>query len=398
MSDSDHDREQGGGASPIYLDHHSTTPLDPRVLEAMLPYLREDFGNPASTTHVFGWRAEAAVEEARERIAQAISARPGEVVFTSGATESNNLALFGAFGSRGGGHLVSVETEHPAVLDPCRQLERSATALSLLPVSSEGLIEAGAVEAALGDETRLVSVMAANNEIGVLQPIEAIGAICHRAGVLFHCDAAQAGGRIPLDVQASRIDLLSLSAHKFYGPKGVGALFVRSRDPRVRLQARQFGGGHEGGLRPGTLPVAGIVGMAKALELALAEREAEETRLRALRDRLWQRLQAELGGVRLNGHPDLRLAGNLNVAFEGVDGARLLLSLPSLAVSLGSACASATPGPSPVLAALGLSDALAGASLRFGLGRGTTGEEIERAADWVVEAVRKERAAWSQRG
>jgi len=387
----DRAQKKNSSASPIYLDHHATTPLDPRVLDAMLPYLREDYGNPASTSHLFGWRAEAAVEEARERIAESISARPSEVVFTSGATESNNLALFGALAKFPTGHLVSVETEHPAVLDPCRELERSGRALTLLPVSKTGLIDVDAISGALREETRLVSVMAANNEIGVLQPIAAIGEVCHEAGVLFHCDAAQAAGRIVLDVEASRIDLLSLSAHKFYGPKGVGALYVRSRDPRVRLEARQFGGGHEGGLRSGTLPVAQIVGMAKALELSLADRESEQARLASLRDLLWQRLRAGLEGVHLNGDSERRLAGNLNVAFEGVDGARLLLALPRLAVSLGSACASSHPGPSPVLTALGLSDDLAGASLRFGLGRETSPEEIEQAAAWVIEAVKRDR-------
>jgi len=376
----------------IYLDHHATTPLDPRVLDAMLPYLREEFGNAASTSHALGWRAEAAVEDARERIAAALAARPQEVVFTSGATESNNLALLGAFGATGRGHAISVVSEHPSVLDPCRQLERAGIDLTLLPVSSQGLIELEALEAAFRDDTRLVSVMAANNEIGVLQPIARIGALCRERGALFHTDAAQAAGRIALDVQAGAIDLLSLSAHKFYGPKGAGALFVRARDPRVRLEPRQWGGGHEGGLRSGTLAVPQIVGMAKALELSLAEREAEQARLRALRDLLWERLSADLEGVRLNGHPELRLAGNLNVAFEGVDGERLLLGLPGLAVSSGSACASATPGPSHVLSALGLPKKLAGASLRFGLGRGTSEAEIEQAAERVVEAVRKDRA------
>jgi cysteine desulfurase len=376
----------------VYLDHHATTPLDPRVLDAMLPYLREEFGNAASTTHALGWRAEAAVEDSRERIAAALSAQPKEVVFTSGATESNNLALFGVAGVARGGHIISVVTEHPAVLDPCRQLEAMGFEVTLLPVSPQGLIHPGAVEDALREDTRLVSVMAANNEIGVVQPIAEIGALCHARGVVFHSDAAQAAGRIPLDVEASRIDLLSLSAHKFYGPKGVGALFVRGRNPRVRLEPRQWGGGHEGGLRSGTLPVAQIVGMATALELCLAEGEAEQVRIRALRDRLWQRLSEELEGVRINGDPGRRLAGNLNVSFEGVDGERLLLGLPGLAVSAGSACASAVPGPSHVLTALGLPEGLARASLRFGLGRGTGEVEIENAGQRVVEAVRKERA------
>ncbi len=376
---------------PIYLDHHATTPLDPRVLDAMLPYLREDFGNAASTTHVMGWRAEAAVEDARERIAGALSARPAELIFTSGATESNNLALLGAAAARGRGHVISVVTEHPAVLDPCAQLQRAGLELTLLPVPPSGLIEAGAVEDAIRDDTLLVSVMAANNEIGVLQPIDAIGALCHQRGVLFHSDGAQAGGRLALDVEASGIDLLSLSAHKFYGPKGVGALFVRSRSPRVRLEPRQWGGGHEGGLRSGTLPVAQIVGMAKALELALAEREAEEARLRGLRDRLWSRLRADLDGVQMNGDPERRLAGNLNVSFDGVQGEKLLLALPDLAVSSGSACASAAPGPSHVLTALGLSESMARASLRIGLGRGTTAAQVDRAGERILEAVRQER-------
>jgi cysteine desulfurase len=378
--------------SLVYLDHHATTPLDPRVLDAMLPYLREEFGNAASTTHALGWRAEAAVEDSRERIAAALSAQPKEVVFTSGATESNNLALLGAAGVARGGHVISVVTEHPAVLDPCRHLEGMGFEVTLLPVSPQGLVHPGAVEAALREDTRLVSVMAANNEIGVVQPIAEIGALCHARGVFFHSDAAQAGGRIPLDVEASRIDLLSLSAHKFYGPKGVGALFVRGRDPRVRLEPRQWGGGHEGGLRSGTLPVAQIVGMAKALELCLAEGETEQVRIRALRDRLWERLSGELEGVCVNGDSERRLAGNLNVSFEGVDGERLLLGLPGLAVSSGSACASAAPGPSHVLTALGLPEGLARASLRFGLGRGTGEADIENAAGCVVEAVRKERA------
>ena len=376
----------------VYLDHHATTPMDPRVLDAMMPYLREDFGNAASTSHALGWRAEAAVEEARESIASALSARPGEVVFTSGATESNNLALLGVASAARGGHVISVVSEHPAVLDPCRQLERMGLDVTLLPISPQGLIEPEAVEAVLREDTLLVSVMAANNEIGVLQPIAEIGALCHGRGVFFHSDAAQAGGRIALDVQASRIDLLSLSAHKFYGPKGIGALFVRGRDPRVRLEPRQWGGGHEGGLRSGTLPVAQIVGMAKALEICRAEGQAEQSRLRGLRDGLWQRLSSELEGIRINGDPERRLAGNLNVAFEGVDGERLVLALSGLAVSSGSACASATPGPSHVLTALGLPDSLAKASLRFGLGRGTREADIDAAAGWVVEAVRQDRA------
>jgi cysteine desulfurase len=394
MGEKQRDRSEEGNRTPslVYLDHHATTPLAPGVLDAMLPYLREDYGNAASTTHALGWRAEAAVEDSRERIAAALSAEPKEIVFTSGATESNNLALFGVAGVARRGHIVSVVTEHPAVLDPCRQLEAMGFEVSLLPVSAQGLIHPGAVEDALREDTRLVSVMAANNEIGVVQPVAEIGALCRARGVLFHSDAAQAVGRIPLDVEASRIDLLSLSAHKFYGPKGIGALFVRGRNPRVRLEPRQWGGGHERGLRSGTLPVAQIVGMAEALELCLAEGAAEQGRIRTLRDGLWARLSGELEGIRMNGDPERRLSGNLNVSFEGVDGERLLLGLPGLAVSAGSACASAVPGPSHVLAALGLPDELARASLRFGLGRGTGEAEIENAARQVIEAVRKERA------
>jgi cysteine desulfurase len=383
---------ESAGQRPIYLDHHATTPIDPRVLDAMMPWLREDFGNAASTTHAYGWRAEAAVEDARERLATAIGAEPREIVFTSGATESNNLALLGAADASRRRHVVSVETEHPAVLDPCRHLEARGYEVTLLRVDRDGLVDPDRVAAALRDDTLIVSVMAANNEIGVLQPIDAIGRACRARGVLFHTDAAQAAGRIPLDVSADAIDLLSVSGHKIYGPKGVGALFVRARRPRARLAPRQFGGGHERGLRSGTLPVPLVVGMARALELCLAEREAETARLRDLRERLWHGLRAGLDGVRLNGHPERRLAANLNVSIEGVDGTRLLLALPGLAVSSGSACASAKAEPSHVLRALGLSEPLARASLRFGLGRGTTAEEVDRAVEQVVEAVRKERA------
>ncbi|MBW2382009.1 MAG: cysteine desulfurase [Deltaproteobacteria bacterium] len=384
--------QQGGPEAPIYLDHHATTPVDPRVLEAMLPYLREDFGNAASSAHVYGWRAEAAVEDARERIAAAIGAEPREVVWTSGATESNNLAILGAAeASRRRRRVVTVTSEHPAVLDPCRYLARQGSDLIELAVDGRGLLDPAAVEAALSEDTLLVSVMAANNEIGVLQPIDEIGRLCRARGVLFHTDAAQAVGRIPIDVDAACIDLLSISGHKIYGPKGVGALFVRSRRPRARIAPRQHGGGHERGLRSGTLPVPLIVGMARALELCLAEREAEAARLLALRDRLWQRLEAELPGLRINGDTRRRLPGNLNVAFEDVDGERLLLALSGVAVSSGSACASARPEPSHVLAAIGLPEKLARASLRFGLGRGTTEDEIDRAAARVIDEVRKER-------
>jgi len=381
---------------PIYLDHQATTPLDPRVLEAMDPWLREDFGNPASRSHVFGWRAEAGVEEARESLAASLGVQPREVVFTSGATESNNLALLGAARARrahGRDHVVTVATEHHAVLDPARALEREGFRLTVLPVDGDGLLDPEALRAVLDDRTALVSVMAANNEIGVLQPLEELGALCREHKAWLHTDAAQAVGKMALDVDACGVDLLSVSGHKVYGPKGVGALTVRSRRPRVRLEPLMWGGGHERGLRPGTLPVALAVGLARAVEIALAERESEAKRLRDLRERLWQRLSEALPGVHCNGHRERRLPGNLNVSFEGVDGDRLLLGLGDVAVSSGSACTSALPEPSHVLAALGVPAPLARASLRFGLGRGTTAEEIDRAAERVVAEVRAQRRA-----
>lgn len=383
-----------GLGSVIYLDHHATTPLDERVLDAMLPFLREDFGNAASTTHVYGWSAAAAVEDARERVAACLGVESREIIFTSGATESNNLAIGGAAEAARGSRrqIVTVATEHPAVLDPCFELKKKGYGLTLLPVASDGQLAAEQVEAALGEETFLVSVMAANNEIGVLQPIDAIAKLCRARGILFHTDAAQAMGRIPLLDSMEAVDLLSLSAHKFYGPKGVGALFVRSRRPRARIRPRQHGGGHERGLRSGTLPVAQIVGLATALELAEAERASETQRLAVLRDRLWGNLSSTLSGLKYNGSRETRLAGNLNVSFEGVDGDRLLLALSGVAVSSGSACASADPGPSHVLLALGLSETLATASLRFGLGRGTTEVEIDEAAQRVIQAVAKVRS------
>jgi cysteine desulfurase len=385
---------------PIYLDNHATTRTDPRVLECMAPWWSEDYGNAASRTHVFGWRAEEAVERARETLAGALGAEPREIVFTSGATESNNLALFGAAEAAAGrrDHVVSVATEHSAVLDPCRELERRGLRVSVLPVDGEGLVDPDAVRAAIGPRTLLVSVMAANNEIGVLQPIQAIGAVCRERGVYFHCDAAQAFGKIPLDVESARADLVSLSAHKLYGPKGVGALYVRARRPRVRLSARQHGGGHERGLRAGTLPVPLVVGFARAVELCLAEREEEARRLAALRDRLLSRVRGGLDGVVLNGHPVLRLPGNLNLSFEGVRGDELLLALKEVALSSGAACSSASPEPSHVLLALGRPEALVRASLRFGLGRFTTAEEIEFVGDRLIERVRELRASAPRNG
>jgi cysteine desulfurase len=383
---------------PIYLDHHATTPIAPEVLDAMLPYFREDFGNAASVSHQYGWRAAAAVDDARERLADSLGARPEEIVFTSGATESNNLAILGAARAlrQRRDHLVTVVTEHASVLDPCGQLEREGFTVTRLAVDDQGLLDLSELADAIGERTALVSVMAANNEIGVLQPIEQVAQLCGERGALFHTDAAQACGRVPLRVDQVEADLLSLSGHKIYGPKGVGALYVRRRRPKLRLEPLLFGGGHQGGLRSGTLPVPLVVGMAAALELCLVELETEATRLRELSEALRVRLQRELDGVLLNGHATLRLPGNLNLSFEGVDGDRLLLSLADIAVSSGSACSSASPKPSHVLAALGRSEALSRASLRFGLGRGTSAEDIEWAAGRVIEEVRAQAGSSSR--
>jgi len=375
---------------PIYLDHHATTPVDPAVLDAMLPYFREDFGNAASNSHVYGWRAEAAVEEARERVAAAIGATPREIVFTSGATESNCLAILGTCRARArGGHVVTLATEHPAVLDPCEQLTREGFEVTVVDVAPDGLVDLERLAAAIREETVLVSVMGANNEIGVLQPLDEIGALCREREVVFHSDGAQAVGKVELDVQVVPVDLLSISGHKVYGPKGIGALYVRSRRPRLKLEPILYGGGHERGLRSGTLPVPLIAGLAKALELCVAEREVEAKRLTELRERLWQHLDGALAGLRRNGHAQRRLPGNLNVAFPGVDGDPLLVGLKGVAVSSGSACSSADPRPSHVLLALGLPERLAKASLRFGLGRGTTAEQIDRAAAEVIAVARE---------
>ncbi len=375
----------------IYLDHHATTPLDERVLESMLPFLREEFGNAASRTHAFGWRAEAAVDAAREQLSEMLGASsPGEIVFTSGATESNNLAILGlADAQRERKHIVTVCTEHPSVLDPCRALRRRGFEVDELAVDAKGRISAEQVEAALREDTFLVSVMAANNEIGVLHPLAEIAGACHERGIAFHSDAAQAAGKIPLHAERDGIDLLSVSGHKIYGPKGVGLLRVRKRgSPRLRLEPRQYGGGHEGGLRSGTLPVALIVGLARALELCLEEREAEADRLAGLRDQLRARLGAALPGrIHENGDPEARLPGNLNLSFSGIDGDRLLADLGGLAVSSGSACSSANPEPSPVLLALGQTPERAKASLRFGLGRGNTAAELDFVVERVVAAV-----------
>lgn len=375
---------------PIYIDCHATTPVDERVLEVMLPYFTEKFGNAASITHAYGWEAEAAVKQAREAIAQAINATPEEIVFTSGATESNNLAIKGvaeAYFSKGK-HIITVQTEHNAVLDPCRYLETLGFEVTYLPVQADGLIDLEQLEAAFRPDTILVSVMTANNEIGVVQPIPEIGQRCRDRQVLFHTDAAQAIGKIPLDVEAQNVDLMSLTAHKIYGPKGIGALYVRRRDPRVQLAPQMHGGGHERGMRSGTLYVPQIVGFAKAIALGLEEREVENARLTKLRDRLWYQLLT-IGGVHMNGHPTQRLPGNLNVCFEGVDGQALLLGVRAIAaVSSGSACSSAESRPSHVLTALGRSQALAYASLRFGIGRFNTQEDIDQVAETVIATVK----------
>ena len=379
-----------GIPQPIYLDHHATTPVDPRVAAAMQPYWSEDFGNAASRTHRFGWRAEAVVELAREQLAAAIgAAEPREIVFTSGATESDNLALQGVLRAHEGegDHVVSVATEHPAVLDTCRFLAGEGISLTVLPVDGAGLVDPVAVEAAITDRTLAVSVMAANGEIGTLQPIEAIGRICREREVLFHTDAAQAVGKIPLDVQRWGVDLLSMCAHKLYGPKGIGALYVRKRRPRISLQPLVHGGGQEGGLRSGTLPAPLIVGFARALELCLANLETEAARLTLLREALWTRLSDALEGIACNGSRERRLPGNLNVSFAGVNAEQLLVALSDVALSSGSACASGRGEPSHVLEALGLPEAAARSSLRFGIGRSNDAEEIEWVAKRLVEAV-----------
>ena len=374
---------------PIYLDCQATTPVDQRVVDAMLPYFTDCPGNPSSNTHLYGWEAKSAVDLARETIADAIGAEPREIVFTSGATEANNLAIKGvaeAYMTKGR-HLITMQTEHNAVLEPCKYLEKLGFEVTYLPPQADGVLDIKTLQAAIRPDTILVSVMAANNEIGVLQPLAAIGQVCRQHQVLFHTDAAQTIGKIPLDVEAMQIDLLSITGHKLYGPKGIGALYVRNRNPHVQVAPQLHGGGQERQYRSGTLPTPQIVGLGKAIELGLAEQLIEAERLTALRNHLWQKLQV-LEGIHLNGHPQQRLPGCLSVSFEGVDGAALLLGLqPYVAVSSGSACASSKPSPSHVLKALGHPPALARSTLRFGLGRFTTLEEIEQAAYHVLELV-----------
>ena len=382
-------------ARPIYLDNHATTPVDKRVLDAMLPYFTEQFGNAASINHVYGWEAEAAVKQSRQIIAEAINASPEEIVFTSGATEANNLAIKGiaeAYFSKGK-HIITVKTEHNAILDPCTYLEKLGFDITVLPVKSDGLIDIGDLIKAIRAETILVSVMTANNEIGVIQPIAEIAAICRGNDILFHTDAAQAIGKIPLDVQEMNIDLMSLTAHKIYGPKGIGALYVRRHKPRVQLAPQMHGGGHERGMRSGTLYPPQIVGFAKAVELAISEMESETARVISLRDRLWENL-SELGDVVLNGHATKRLPGNLNISVGGVDGQALMLGLqPAAALSSGSACTSAKIAPSHVLAAIGRSDKLAYASIRFGIGRFNTAAEIDAVSEHAIATITSLRQA-----
>lgn len=374
---------------PIYLDYSATTPVDPRVVDAMIPWLREHFGNPASRSHAFGWEAEKAVESAREQVAALVNADPREVIWTSGATESDNLALKGAahFYRDKGKHLVTVKTEHKAVLDTMRELEREGFEVTYLDVESNGLLDLKKFEAALRPDTTLVSVMYVNNEIGVIQDIPAIGEICRSRGIVFHVDAAQATGKVEIDLQKLKVDLMSFSAHKTYGPKGIGALYVR-RKPRVRLEAQMHGGGHERGLRSGTLPTHQIVGMGEAFRIAKAEMATENERIRMLRDRLCKGL-SEIEEVFVNGDMERRVPHNLNVSFNFVEGESLIMAIKDVAVSSGSACTSASLEPSYVLRALGRSDELAHSSIRFTIGRFTTQEEIDYTVDLVKRKVGK---------
>ena len=374
---------------PIYMDYSATNPCDPRVVDAMIPWLREHFGNPASRSHAWGWEAEAAVEKAREQVAELIGADPREIVWTSGATESNNLALKGAahFYKTKGKHLITVKTEHKAVLDTCRELERQGFEVTYLDVQADGLLDLDVLKAALRPDTIIVSVMFVNNEIGVVQDIAAIGALCREKGIIFHSDAAQATGRVDIDLQTLPVDLMSLTAHKTYGPKGIGALYVR-RKPRVRLEAQMHGGGHERGMRSGTLPTHQIVGMGEAYRIAKAEMHDENKRIRSLHERMLNGLE-DVEEVFLNGHAEKRVPHNLNISFNFVEGESLIMGIKGLAVSSGSACTSASLEPSYVLRALGRSDELAHSSLRMTIGRWTTEEEVDYAVKSIKENVAK---------
>jgi cysteine desulfurase len=380
---------------PVYLDYHATTPVDSRVLAAMLPYFSEDFGNPASRQHAYGWHADEAIACARGEVASLIGATAGEIVFTSGATESNNLAIKGAAHAcrDRGDHVVTVATEHKSVLDSFKRLEREGWRVTWLGVDADGFVRLDELRAAITDKTVLVSVMAANNEIGVLQPLAAIGAIVSATGALLHTDAAQAAGKVPIDVNRMGIDLLSLTGHKYYGPKGAGALYIRRKRPRIQLVCQIDGGGHEQGLRSGTLNVPGIVGLGRAAAICSAEMTAESTRLAALRDRLLAGIRAGLDGVRVNGSLAERLPHNLHVSFDKVEGEALVMALGDLAVSTGSACSSGSQAPSHVLQAIGAVGEQAGASIRFGLGRSTTEADVDFAIERVTTVVKSLRRA-----
>jgi cysteine desulfurase len=375
---------------PIYMDYHATTPVDPRVLEAMLPHFTEHFGNAASKSHAFGWHAEEAVEAAREQVAKLVGASPKEIVWTSGATESDNLAVKGVahFYASKGKHLVTCKTEHKAVLDSMHALEREGFEVTYLDVQPDGRVDPADVKKAIRPDTILVSIMHANNETGTIHPVEEIGRVTRAAGVVFHCDAVQGLGRVPFDVERMNADLVSMSAHKMYGPKGVGALYVR-RKPRVRLTATMDGGGHERGFRSGTLNVPGIVGFGRAAELALKEQQEESARVLRLREKLRRGIEAGLDLVTVNGSLEHRLPGNLNISFAYVEGEALMMAIKDVAVSSGSACTSASLEPSYVLKAMGVGDELAHSSIRFGLGRFTTEEEVDYVVRLVVDKVKK---------
>jgi cysteine desulfurase len=377
--------------TPIYMDNNSTTRVDPRVVEAMLPYFTEKYGNAASRSHSFGWDAEKAVETAREQIANLIGAGAKEIIFTSGATESDNLALKGVaqMYKKKGNHIITQATEHKAILDTCKRLEKEGFQVTYLPVDKVGQVSADQIRAAMTDKTILVSIMAANNEIGTLQPIKAIGKLCKEKGILFHTDAVQSVGKVPINVEEMGIDLLSLSGHKMYAPKGIGALYVRKKDPRVRLEPQIDGGGHERGMRSGTLPVPSIVGLGLACEIAKNELPEEAKRLYRLRERLRKGIMDQLADSYLNGHPDERLPGNANISFAYVEGEGLMMGIKDVAVSSGSACTSASLEPSYVLRALGVGDELAHSSIRFGLGRFTTEEEVDYVIGHVIHEVNR---------
>jgi cysteine desulfurase len=374
---------------PIYMDNHATTPMDPRVLDAMLPYFGKVFGNAASRNHQFGWEAEQAVDKAREQVAKLIGCTAKEIIFTSGATESNNLAIKGIaemYRERGN-HIITQVTEHKAVLDTCKKLERQGYEVTYLPVETDGMVSLEKLKSAMTEKTILVTIMFANNEIGVIQPVEEIGKLCHEKGIIFHTDGVQAVGKIPVDVQKMNIDVMSLTAHKIYGPKGVGALYVRRRNPRVQITEQINGGGHERGMRSGTLNVPGIVGLGAACEIAGAEMETEAKRLAELRDYLKAKFEKALDYVHVNGNMDHHLPGNLNMSFVHVEGESLLMGINDIAVSSGSACTSATLEPSYVLKALGLGDDVAHSSIRFGLGRFNTKAEVDYVSDKVIDVV-----------